>query len=132
MKIVDNIDLSEDKKCINRISIKKEDVLFNDNTENDINDDYKYSRKKIHNIIEISESVLDYAVENLNLNDGSARNIEAVTALIKTICDSTEKLVSLHEKIKKITPHPPKESKDEEGKPKTVRATVNEIIDGMS
>ena len=131
LDFMDKMNLDDDKKDIPGIEIEDRELTFNLDKDLDINDDYKYSREKIVYMIEACEAVLKHTVKELPQNFKPSA-VEAFSSLVKTMNESCERLVSLHEKIKKITPQPPKESKDEEGKPKTVRATVNEIIDGMS
>lgn len=105
------------------------DVVFNDDKELDLDDDYKYTRRKIINIIQLGEAILNRSVKQLSV-DCSARMIEATSSLIKIVNESHEKLFHVHEKMRKIKPK--EESKTKElDKKTTIKATINDIIDQM-
>lgn len=124
-----NLDIKNDKEQLPSIEAEEIDVVFNDDPDVDITDDYKYSREKLINMIQLSEAVLNHAVKDMSQNPGP-RPVEAFSTLIKTINETHDRLFSIHEKMKKITT--PKEIKQNEDKPKTIRATVNDIIDELS
>lgn len=105
------------------------DVIFNDDKELDLDADYKYTRTKLINTIQLSEAILNRSVKQLK-DDCSARMVEATSSLIKTINETHDRLFSVHEKMRKIKPK--EESKTKESDKKTtIKATINDIIDQM-
>lgn len=110
------------------IKIKKINISFNDDLHEDIFEDYKIIREHLVNSIAVGETVLEEAVLDLR-NNLSARTIEACSTILKTIVDSSEKVLNLHEKMRKILP---KEEKEElVMDKKTLKANINDIIDAV-
>jgi len=81
------------------------EVEFNEsNPEKDVIKDYQFARKKYMTFIATGEAILKHEMGNYRI-DRSARLIEAISLLIKTVGDQTDKLIQLQEKLKKIRPN---------------------------
>jgi hypothetical protein len=120
-----NLNIDEDKEDLPEIEIDTIDVQFNNDVEDDITDDYKYSRKKLINVIQSAEGVMKHALMDMKNNPGP-RPVEAFSTLIKVMNETHTNLMNLHEKMKKIKPSKPIENND---KDKPIQSTINDIID---
>lgn len=118
--------LEEDIENLPSITIEEPNVIFNDDIEKDLSDDYIYARKKLAYIMNACEAVLDHAINEIPNNPGP-RPVEAVSSLIKTMNETCDRMLNLHEKMKKIKP---KEEKIITSEDKTtIKTTINDIID---
>lgn len=126
LEFTDKLDIEESAP---KIEIKDVVVKFNEDSSIDVDDDYKYTRGKLIFAIEASESVLKHAINDMSDNPGP-RPVEAVSSLIKTQNDTCDRLISLHDKMKKIKPKVQETVVDEKGE-KKITGTVNDIIDAM-
>lgn len=124
------LDIMDDKEDLPEIEIEEIEINFNDDIGDDIIEDYRYTRKKLINMIQSAEGVLKHALTDMKNNPGP-RPVEAFSSLLKTMNETHKEIFSLHEKMKKIN-QKPKEQEVEDGKPKKLTATVNDIIDAMS
>ena len=70
-------------------------------TKNDIEKDYEYTRGNLYSIIEKGQEALDSALE-IAVDQGQARAFEVVGQLIKSVADTTDKLMDLQKKIKEV------------------------------
>ena len=77
------------------------------NKDKDIEKDYEYTRGNLYSIIEKGQEALDSALE-IAVDQGQARAFEVVGQLIKSVADTTDKLVDLQKKIKEIEEESPK------------------------
>mgnify|MGYP003312568259 CR=1 FL=1 len=68
---------------------------------NDIEKDYEYTRGNLYSIIEKGQEALDSALE-IAVDQGQARAFEVVGQLIKSVADTTDKLMDLQKKIKEV------------------------------
>ena len=69
--------------------------------EIDIDKDYEYTRGNLYSIIEKGQEALDSALE-IAVDQGQARAFEVVGQLIKSVADTTDKLMDLQKKIKEV------------------------------
>ena len=69
--------------------------------EIDIDKDYEYTRGNLYSIIEKGQEALDSALE-IAVDQGQARAFEVVCQLIKSVADTTDKLMDLQKKIKEV------------------------------
>jgi len=130
-QFTNNIDISNDIESLPQIEINTDEVKFNDDIDDDITDDYKYSREKLMYAMSAIEAVMKHAITDMSNNPGP-RPVEAFSSLIKTLNETSDRIFSLHEKMKKINPK--KEEiieSDTNDAPKKIKATINDIIDGM-
>ncbi len=67
----------------------------------DLKTDYDYTRGTIYSLVEKGQEAINGALE-LAQESESARAYEVVGQLIKSVSDSTEKLIDLHKKLKDI------------------------------
>jgi|TARA_X000000368_G_scaffold407404_1_gene386840 hypothetical protein len=82
-------------------------VPVSKNKDKDIEKDYEYTRGNLYSIIEKGQEALDSALE-IAVDQGQARAFEVVGQLIKSVADTTDKLVDLQKKIKEIEEDNPK------------------------
>jgi len=108
------------------LEVKRININFSEDCHDDIHEDYKILRERLINSIAVGETVLEVATNDLQ-NNLSARTIEACSTILKTIVDSSEKVLNLHEKMLKFIPKEPKEAKETDKK--TVTANINDILD---
>ena len=71
-------------------------------TEDEDNDDFKYSRENLYHIIERGQDALDGILKVAQETD-HPRAYEVAGQLLKTNADNAEKLVNLQTKKKKVT-----------------------------
>ena len=70
--------------------------------ENDLDNDYKYARENMYNIIERGQDAIDELLEDAR-DSGNARMYDVVGQLIKTVGEQNKDLVNLHKQVKDIT-----------------------------
>ena len=79
----------------------KKPVPTSKNKDVDIEKDYDYTRGQLYSIIEKGQEALDSALE-IAVDQGNARAFEVVGQLIKSVSDTTDKLMDLQNKIKEV------------------------------
>lgn len=126
IKFATDMNLKSDIEDLPEIEIHEPDIVFNDDQEQDILDDYQYSRRKIIFAIEASEAVLKHAVKDMSNNPGP-RPVEAFSSLVKVINDTCGQLITLHDKMKKM-----ETKKDPEEKNGLTKININDIINEFS
>ena len=129
-----DLDLSEEinqAKEQNIISVKESDVVFGNSHQEDLADDYKFIRKKLNSLIENSETVMERSLTSIS-EEATPRAIEAFTALVKTIADTTDRMIVLHEKQHKLEKEIHKDKNDDEtddsSKKKKITTNLTEIL----
>ena len=93
------------------------DVEVVNPTSNDIKKDYEYSRANLYSVIEKGQEAINGIME-LAGEGGSARAYEVAGQLIKSVADTTDKLIDLQKKLKDI----------EEDSPKTTNNVTNTAL----
>ena len=93
------------------------DVEVVKQTSNDIKKDYEYSRANLYSLIEKGQEAINGIME-LAGEGGSARAYEVAGQLIKSVADTTDKLIDLQKKLKDI----------EEDSPKTTNNVTNNAL----
>ena len=80
--------------------IKYEDIPDNviSDKKNDLEKDYNFSRQNLHKVMELSQDALQDSLDFAK-SSGSPKAYEAVAKLVRTIMDSSEKLLIIHEKM---------------------------------
>jgi hypothetical protein len=86
-------------------------------TNNDIRKDYEYTRANLYSLIEKGQEAINGIME-LAGEGGSARAYEVAGQLIKSVADTTDKLIDLQKKLKDV---------EEEG-PKTTNNVTNNAL----
>jgi len=88
----------------------------------DIKKDYDYTRANLYSLIEKGQETLNGIME-LASEGGSPRAYEVAGQLIKSVADTTDKLMDLQKKIKEV---------DEESTTKTSSVTNNAVFIGST
>ena len=78
---------------------ERKDVKSN---ANDLNNDYKYVRENIYNIIERGHDAIEDLLQDAK-DSGNARMFEVVGQLIKTVGEQNQNLINVHKQVKDIT-----------------------------
>ena len=104
-----NIEVSRTPKISNA---KKEDI-----SENDITKDYDYTRANLYSLIEKGQETLNGIME-LAGDSASPRAFEVAGQIIKSVADTTDKLMDLQKKVKEV----------EEEKSKTTNNVTNNAL----
>ena len=79
---------------------KAKDIVSSD-SEEDIDDDYRYQRENFYNLVDKGSKAIDGILE-LAKESEHPRTYEVAGQLIKTVSEVTEKLGDLQEKIKRL------------------------------
>ena len=85
--------------------------------ENDIGKDYEYTRGNLYSLIEKGQEAINGIMEVAG-ESASPRAYEVAGQLIKSVADSTDKLMDLQKKVKEI----------EEDNPKTQNTVTNNAL----
>ena len=104
-----NIEVSRTPKISN---VKKEDI-----SKNDITKDYDYTRANLYSLIEKGQETLNGIME-LAGDSASPRAFEVAGQIIKSVADTTDKLMDLQKKVKEV----------EEEKSKTTNNVTNNAL----
>tara|TARA_B100000579_G_C22534157_1_gene712148 strand:+ start:250 stop:696 length:447 start_codon:yes stop_codon:yes gene_type:complete len=109
MKVMDNYDsIDEALNTTNAIEVsttpeggcaKRQDQIKN--VTNDIKKDYEYTRGNLYSIIEKGQEALDGIME-LAQESASPRAYEVAGQIIKSVADTTDKLIDLQKKVKEV------------------------------
>ena len=100
-------------------SIEKQDALKN--VTDDVDKDYEYTRANLYSLIEKGQESLNGIME-LAGESASPRAYEVAGQLIKSVADTTDKLMELQKKLKEI----------DEDKGKTTQVTNNALFVGST
>ena len=100
-------------------SIEKQDALKN--VTDDIDKDYEYTRANLYSLIEKGQESLNGIME-LAGESASPRAYEVAGQIIKSVADTTDKLMELQKKLKEI----------DEDKGKTTQVTNNALFVGST
>ena len=104
---LDNIFDSDDENTSQEVEVE---VMNNEKSEaaiekvkgkTDIDTDYEYARANLYSIIEKGQEALNGALE-LAQDEDSARAYEVVGQLIKSVSDTTDKIMDLQKKLKDL------------------------------
>ena len=79
---------------------KSRDLVVSDKT-NDIEKDYAYTRGQLYSLIEKGQETLDGIMEVAG-EGGSPRAYEVAGQIIKSVADTTDKLLDLQKKVKDL------------------------------
>ena len=82
------------------------DITVTDKT-NDIEKDYSYTRGQLYSLIEKGQETLDGIMEVAG-EGGSPRAYEVAGQIIKSVADTTDKLLDLQKKVKEVEENSPK------------------------
>tara|TARA_Y100001951_G_scaffold20730_1_gene15703 strand:- start:602 stop:1030 length:429 start_codon:yes stop_codon:yes gene_type:complete len=99
--------------------IKRKDALKN--VTNDVDQDYDYTRANLYSLIEKGQESLNGIME-LAGESASPRAYEVAGQIIKSVADTTDKLMELQKKVKEI----------DEDKGKPTQVTNNAVFVGST
>ena len=89
------------KNKISEVSRYSEELVYNDEDKEDIDDDYKYQRENFYRLVEQGSAAIDGILE-LAREGEHPRAYEVAGQLIKNVAEVTEKLGDLQEKMRKL------------------------------
>ena len=107
-------DLPTDTKSMAEAIEESRVTVMNEtpSTDNDIDDDYKYARENLKEIIDSAQqSIADLA--SIASTSESPRAYEVLSTMMKTIVDANKDLLDIHKSVKKL-------KEDTESAPKNV------------
>jgi len=79
---------------------KSREIVTTDKTS-DIQKDYEYTRANLYSLVEKGQEALNGIMEVAE-EQGSARAYEVAGQIIKSVADTTDKLVDLQKKVKEV------------------------------
>ena len=94
-----------------------------DKITDDLQKDYEYTRANLYSLVEKGQEALNGILEVAG-EGGSARAYEVAGQIIKSVADTTDKLVDLQKKVKDI--------EDDTDKPKASNVTNNALFVGST
>ena len=109
-----NIEVSKTPKISH---VKKEDT-----SDNDVTKDYDYTRANLYSLIEKGQETLNGIME-LAGDSASPRAFEVAGQIIKSVADTTDKLMDLQKKVKEV---------EEEKSKTTNNVTINALFVGST
>ena len=105
------------------VPIKKESPKKDDRVKiNEIEKDYAYTRANLYSLVEKGQEALNGVLEVAG-EGGSARAYEVAGQIIKSVADTTDKLMDLQKKVKEV---------DEDKKQTTNNVTNNALFVGST
>ena len=118
----DSIDeaLNIDSDIVESKPIKKPEIIKS--KDDDIEKDYIYSRANLYSLIEKGQEAINGIMEVAG-EGGSPRAYEVAGQLIKSVADTTDKLIDLQKKLKDV---------EEETKKTTNNVTNNAVFVGST
>ena len=122
MNNYDSIDeaLNIESDIIETKPIKKPEIIKS--KDNDIEKDYVYSRANLYSLIEKGQEAINGIMEVAG-EGGSPRAYEVAGQLIKSVADTTDKLIDLQKKLKDV---------EDETKKTTSNVTNNAVFVGST
>jgi hypothetical protein len=97
---LDNIDNNMDSQIVD-VKSTKTDVEVLSTITQDIKKDYEYTRANLYSLIEKGQEAINGIMELAGESD-SPRAYEVAGQLIKSVADTTDKLIDLQKKVKDI------------------------------
>jgi len=118
----DSIDeaLNIESDIVETKSIKKPEIVKS--KDDDIEKDYTYSRANLYSLIEKGQEAINGIMEVAG-EGGSPRAYEVAGQLIKSVADTTDKLIDLQKKLKDV---------EDEAKKTTNNVTNNAVFVGST
>lgn len=102
----DSIDDALNTKCeIVETEGQPTELKIPDKTNQDLTKDYEYTRANLYSLIEKGQEAINGIME-LAGEGGSPRAYEVAGQLIKSVADTTDKLVDLQKKVKDLEDDP--------------------------
>lgn len=92
---------------ISKLENSEVEIIGNSKCNDEIKKDYEYTRANLYSLIEKGQEAINGIME-LAGEGGSARAYEVAGQLIKSVADTTDKLIDLQKKLKDIQDEGPK------------------------
>ena len=119
----DSIDDALNTKCeIVKTEGQSAELKVPDKGAQDLTKDYEYTRANLYSLIEKGQEAINGIME-LAGEGGSPRAYEVAGQIIKSVADTTDKLMELQKKVKEV---------DEESPSKTNNVTNNAVFIGST
>ena len=83
------------------VDVKSSEIEVVKSVDNDIRKDYEYTRANLYSLIEKGQEAINGIME-LAGEGGSPRAYEVAGQLIKSVADTTDKLIDLQKKLKDV------------------------------
>jgi hypothetical protein len=122
--------MSDEFAAIDKVLGTETDIIESDNSPkpidkitDDLQKDYEYTRANLYSLVEKGQEALNGILEVAG-EGGSARAYEVAGQIIKSVADTTDKLVDLQKKVKDI--------EDDSDKPKAGNVTNNALFVGST
>ena len=122
--------MSDEFAAIDKVLGTETDLIESDNSPkaidkitDDLQKDYEYTRANLYSLVEKGQEALNGILEVAG-EGGSARAYEVAGQIIKSVADTTDKLVDLQKKVKDI--------EDDSDKPKSNNVTNNALFVGST
>jgi len=112
-----NLALNTESSIVDVDSVKTEKIEVVKDQSADIKKDYEYTRANLYSLIEKGQEAINGIME-LAGEGASPRAYEVAGQLIKSVADTTDKLIDLQKKLKDI----------EEDAPKTTNNVTNNAL----
>ena len=93
-----------------------------ESSKDDVTKDYDYTRANLYSLVEKGQEALNWSLEVAG-EGGSARAYEVAGQIIKSVADTSNKLMDLQKKVKKV---------DEEKKQTTNNVNNNALCVGLT
>ena len=122
--------MSDEFAAIDKVLGTETDIIESDNSPkpidkitDDLQKDYEYTRANLYSLVEKGQEALNGILEVAG-EGGSARAYEVAGQIIKSVADTTDKLVDLQKKVKDI--------EEDTDKPKASNVTNNALFVGST
>ena len=122
--------MSDEFAAIDKVLGTETDIIESDNSPkpidkitDDLQKDYEYTRANLYSLVEKGQEALNGILEVAG-EGGSARAYEVAGQIIKSVADTTDKLVDLQKKVKNI--------EEDSDKPKAGNVTNNALFVGST
>ena len=122
--------MSDEFAAIDKVLGTETDIIESDNSPkpidkitDDLQKDYEYTRANLYSLVEKGQEALNGILEVAG-EGGSARAYEVAGQIIKSVAETTDKLVDLQKKVKDI--------EDDSDKPKAGNVTNNALFVGST
>ena len=97
----DGLDEALNVDSSNIINVQKESIVEVEKQSQDIRKDYEYTRANLYSLIEKGQEAINGIME-LAGEGASPRAYEVAGQLIKSVADTTDKLIDLQKKVKEV------------------------------
>ena len=122
--------MSDEFAAIDKVLGTETDIIESDNSPkpidkitDDLQKDYEYTRANLYSLVEKGQEALNGILEVAG-EGGSARAYEVAGQIIKSVADTTDKLVDLQKKVK--------DKEDDSDTPKSKNVTNNALFVGST